>query len=265
VVLPGYFRWQINELFTLRVKSSTGSRVLDVDALKYKMDGLRLSKQTISTNDSRLDGTNMISTIDRTETIYTHKTGGKGHRAPHFAAVGRTSFDTPLGWMAITWRDDALAGVVFGHRSRPAAEMALAKCPWMPRGACPSIAGDDLADAPDWAQRLVNGLKRFAAGEPIEFTDVPIAVEHLTPFARKVVAACRRIGWGSVTSYGELAARCGAPGAARAVGSVMARNRYPIVVPCHRVLAAGGRIGGYSAPGGLATKRRLLALEAGPS
>jgi methylated-DNA-[protein]-cysteine S-methyltransferase len=95
----------------------------------------------------------------------------------------------------------------------------------------------------------------------VDFSYVPLALDHLTPFARQVVVACRRISWGLVSSYGELAARCGSPGAARAVGSVMAKNRYPLVVPCHRVLAAGGALGGYSAPDGLRMKRRLLAME----
>ena len=109
---------------------------------------------------------------------------------------------------------------------------------------------------------LVDGLRRFADGEPVDFSGAPIAQDHLTPFARRVVAACRRIRWGQATSYGELAAKCGAAGAARAVGSVMAKNRFPLVVPCHRVLAASGKLGGYSAPGGLTTKRRLLEMEA---
>jgi methylated-DNA-[protein]-cysteine S-methyltransferase len=116
-------------------------------------------------------------------------------------------------------------------------------------------------DMPNWAKELIDGLQRFADGEPVDFTDVPLAMDHLTPFGRRVVAACRRIGWGKTRSYGELASECGASGAARAVGTVMAKNRYPLVVPCHRVLAAGGALGGYSAPDGLRMKRRLLAME----
>jgi methylated-DNA-[protein]-cysteine S-methyltransferase len=104
-------------------------------------------------------------------------------------------------------------------------------------------------------------LQRFAEGERVEFSDVPLATDHLSRFAKRVVAACRAIPWAQVTTYGDLAAACGSPGAARAVGSVMARNRYPLVVPCHRVLASGGGLGGYSAPDGLRMKRRLLAME----
>jgi methylated-DNA-[protein]-cysteine S-methyltransferase len=104
-------------------------------------------------------------------------------------------------------------------------------------------------------------LARYAAGEAVDFSQVPLDLDHLTRFARRVVAACRRIPRGQVRTYGELAAACGAAGAARAVGSVMAKNRFPLIVPCHRVIGAGGGLGGYSAPDGLRMKRRLLALE----
>ncbi len=77
------------------------------------------------------------------------------------------------------------------------------------------------------------------------------------------MAACRRIPWGQTRSYAQLAAVAGRPGAARAVGSVMAKNRVPLVVPCHRVIASSGQLGGYSAPQGLSLKRRLLAMESG--
>jgi methylated-DNA-[protein]-cysteine S-methyltransferase len=171
------------------------------------------------------------------------------------------SFRTKLGWMAIAWRDDALEGVAFGYASRPQAELAVAR---------PLNGSHELAhfmdaahtdEVPGWAEELIEDLKRFAAGQPVDFSHVVLNLDHLTPFAKDVVAACRRIKWGKVRSYGDLAAQCGAPGAARAVGTVMAKNRYPLIVPCHRVLAAGGAIGGYSARDGLAMKRRLLAME----
>ncbi len=180
------------------------------------------------------------------------------------AEVNATAFATGLEWMAIAWNEAELQAIVFGHTSRRQAEEALLRLHRLPRRACRMVAASDLDDAPRWVRELVENLKRFADGEPVDFSDVPIDQQHLTPFGRRVVAACRRIGWGEVTSYGELAAKCRASGAARAVGSVMARNRFPLVVPCHRVLAAGGLLGGYSAPGGLQTKRRLLAIETSP-
>jgi methylated-DNA-[protein]-cysteine S-methyltransferase len=211
----------------------------------------------------------MNSTISRGEIGRRTRSGGKaGGKADDAAQRGATievtAYPSGLRWMAIAWSDDALQGVVIGHPSRRQAEEALLRVHGLPRRACQIVNVDDLDNAPRWVRPLVEGLQRFADGEPVDFSAVPIAEEHLTPFARRVVAACRRIGWGESKSYGELAAKCGAAGAARAVGSVMAKNRFPLVVPCHRVLGAGGKLGGYSAPGGLATKRRLLEMEAGP-
>jgi methylated-DNA-[protein]-cysteine S-methyltransferase len=131
----------------------------------------------------------------------------------------------------------------------------------LPHQFCHFVGDGQSGDLPSWAAELVDDLCRFAAGEPIDFSEVPLDLDHLTPFGRSVVAACRQIRWGKVRSYGQLAAQCGSPGAARAVGTVMAKNRFPLIVPCHRVLAAGGALGGYSAPDGLEMKRRLLAME----
>ena len=177
------------------------------------------------------------------------------------AAGNVTAFETRLRWMAIVYTDDELQAIVFGQPTEWQAEDALVRVHRVPRHARNKLSTDELNYAPKWVRRLIGGLKRFAEGEPVDFSGVPIAQSHLTPFGRRVTAACRRIGWGNSSSYGELAARCGATGAARAVGSVMAKNRFPLVVPCHRVLGAGGKLGGYSAPGGLNTKRQLLENE----
>jgi methylated-DNA-[protein]-cysteine S-methyltransferase len=173
------------------------------------------------------------------------------------------AFHTNLNWIAVAWRDDVLVGAAFGHSSARQAELVATR-PLRISHASPEFVGETRSDdVPGWVDDLADDLKRFADGEPVDFSHVVLDLNHLTPFARKVIAACRRIGWGRTQSYGELAAQCGAPGAARAVGTVMAKNRFPLVVPCHRVLAAGGAIGGYSAPDGLAMKRRLLAAERG--
>jgi methylated-DNA-[protein]-cysteine S-methyltransferase len=108
---------------------------------------------------------------------------------------------------------------------------------------------------------VLDRLVRFLDGEPATFDDVPLVLDHLSPFQRRVVAACRAIPYGATRTYGDLAAAAGSRGAARAVGQVMAGNRMPLVVPCHRVVAAGGKLGGFTAPQGLTLKRRLLALE----
>jgi methylated-DNA-[protein]-cysteine S-methyltransferase len=181
--------------------------------------------------------------------------------APEVRRASIASFSTDLGWMSIAWRDEVLIGNVFGHASRRTAEFALARIPGLPHSFLRIEAEGQMTGAPAWIGKLVDGLRRFASGEPVSFSDVPLSLDHLTPFGRHVVAACQRITWGQTRSYGDLAAECGSPGAARAVGSVMAKNRYPLIVPCHRVLAAGGELGGYSAPDGLKMKRRLLVME----
>jgi methylated-DNA-[protein]-cysteine S-methyltransferase len=152
--------------------------------------------------------------------------------------------------VALVMRDKVLQRLSFGHRGAASAAAALGlddDCIVAPRGA--------VAD-------LVQRLTRYAAGERDDFLDVEVETSHLSPFAARVAQAVRRIPFGKTRSYGELAALVGHPRAARAVGSVMAKNRTPLVVPCHRVLASGGALGGFSAIEGLQMKRRLLDLEA---
>src|SRR5262249_46297157 len=121
------------------------------------------------------------------------------------------AFLTSLDWMAIAWSDDRLQGVVFGYVSRQHAERALKKSLKLNEQSCEVV--DDIADVatPHWVGNLVDDLRRFAAGEPIDFSNVPLSLEHLTPFARRVVDECRRISWGKTRSYGELAAASSAP------------------------------------------------------
>jgi methylated-DNA-[protein]-cysteine S-methyltransferase len=164
----------------------------------------------------------------------------------HFAV-----FPSNLGWMSLVWNDRRLVELTFGHPS--AAESARAtRC----RSASP---GDPLGTT---AELWIARLQAYAHGEHSDnFLDVDLDVTGLTEFQQKVLRACRRIPAGRTVTYGELARRAGHPQAARAAGQVMATNRFPLIVPCHRVVAAGGLLGGYSAPQGLAMKRRLLADE----
>jgi methylated-DNA-[protein]-cysteine S-methyltransferase len=151
--------------------------------------------------------------------------------------------------MAVIAAGNRLRQLTFGHGSARAAVQALD----------PKLRASTALNR---NPALARQLRRYAAGRPVDFRRLMVDLKPLTPFQRRVVAVCRRIPCGKTLSYGELAARAGAPGAARAVGNCMARNRIPLVIPCHRVVAAGGRIGAYSAPGGAAMKRRLLAMEA---
>jgi methylated-DNA-[protein]-cysteine S-methyltransferase len=116
-------------------------------------------------------------------------------------------------------------------------------------------------EPPDTIQRLIRDLQNYFAGGNVDFADVALDLAGVSAFYRRLYDLARAVGWGETVTYGELARRAGLPGAARAVGQAMSRNPVPIIVPCHRVLASGANVGGFSAPGGRATKQRLLALE----
>jgi len=109
---------------------------------------------------------------------------------------------------------------------------------------------------------IVGTTTVLLASAGCEQEDDVLVVDHrTTSFQRNVIVAVRQLEYGETASYGDLAMRAGSPRAARAVGQVMATNRVPIIIPCHRVIASGGQLGGYSAPSGLEMKRQLLALE----
>lgn len=112
-------------------------------------------------------------------------------------------------------------------------------------------------DVSAWAERVI----AYFEGEPVDFSLIPLDQTGLTATEQAIYAALRLVPYGETTTYGDLARRIGSPGAARAVGVAMARNPWPLIVPCHRVLAKGGALHGFSAPGGLDTKRRMLAME----
>lgn len=135
--------------------------------------------------------------------------------------------------------------------------------PTAPRGAAEppafTVAAAPPPDRDDFVTDLLARLRRYFAGERVDFAAVPLDLGACTPFQRAVAEALRRVPWGEVVTYGELAALAGHPGAQRAAGTFCAGNRHSLFVPCHRVVAAGG-IGPYGAAG-VAYKRRLLALE----
>ena len=169
------------------------------------------------------------------------------------ASGGTHVFPSDLGWMALAWNKDQLLRLTFGH---PSATAALA-----------SLEADDIhlpamtTAIPDRISSLVARLQSYAAGNDEKFDDIALDLSHLTAFQSRVVRACRRIGRGRVRTYGELAEAAGADGAARAVGNVMAHNRFPIIVPCHRVVGSAGSLGGFSARDGINLKRRMLEME----
>jgi methylated-DNA-[protein]-cysteine S-methyltransferase len=117
------------------------------------------------------------------------------------------------------------------------------------------------APPPPSVQRAIEGIVLLLQGEAIDLAAVALDMAGVPSFDRRVYEVARTIPPGATLSYGDIAARLGAPGEARAVGQALGQNPFPLVVPCHRVLAAGGKVGGFSANGGIATKLRLLSIE----
>jgi methylated-DNA-[protein]-cysteine S-methyltransferase len=168
-----------------------------------------------------------------------------------------TTFDTSLGPMAIaTGSAGVLRRVWFDFGSAAALRGAIKhSLDRAPREA--SAADFDDAASPE----LVRRFQAYADGVAVSFADVRLELSWTSPFQKRIIALTRAIPYGQTLSYGELARRAGFPRAARAAGSVMAKNRFPLVVPCHRIVASGRRIGGFSSRRGISTKARLLAME----
>jgi len=162
--------------------------------------------------------------------------------------------------MAAAWSDALLLGLTFNHPNPQVAASALINASSKQQNSI-LTSSTPVDDPGEPQQRLIERLQAFAQGAPDSFLDVQLDLSTLTEFQRRVVHYCRRIPAGKVLTYGQLARKAGSPNAARAVGQVMAGNRWPLIVPCHRVVAAGGSLGGFSAPQGLEIKRHLLARE----
>jgi methylated-DNA-[protein]-cysteine S-methyltransferase len=170
------------------------------------------------------------------------------------AAMGLALFATAIGGCGLAWGPDGIRGVQLPEAG-PAATAARL------RRRFPTLT---LAEPPPTIADTIAQLGALLRGEPVDFATTVLDCSDLGAFERRVYAAAREIPPGATRSYGEIARRIGAPGSARAVGRALGRNPFPLIVPCHRVLAAGGRTGGFSAHGGGATKLRLLALEGAP-
>lgn len=167
-------------------------------------------------------------------------------------------FDTPLGPCGIAWRDggtdDAPPAVTCFQLPEASAQETEARIA-RESGGRPSSA------PPPAIAALVERIRRHFEGYPDDFRDVEVDLGGAGPFARQVYAAARAIPSGRTMTYGEIAEVLARPGAARAVGRALGKNPIPLIIPCHRVLAAGGKPGGFSAAGGLTTKARMLAVE----
>jgi methylated-DNA-[protein]-cysteine S-methyltransferase len=161
-------------------------------------------------------------------------------------------FETAGGFCGIAWSGVGIRRFQLPARTAEATQKSLLRR--LPR-AEPGNPTPEVAEA-------VVAAKRYFDGEQIDFSRFQLDLAEQDEFFGKVYAAARRVGWGHTTTYGTLAKEVGAgPEAARDVGQAMARNPVPLLIPCHRVLAAGGKVGGFSAPGGSDAKLRMLELE----
>lgn len=162
--------------------------------------------------------------------------------APHTNISGNLiRFDTAMGPMAVSWSVLGLTGV------------------WLPP--CDVTASPASGDLPEFVSKAIRRAQLHLAGNAQSFDDIPVDLSHSTDFCRQVYDKVRAIGPGNVLTYGDVARELGKPNGARAIGLAMARNPMPLVIPCHRIVAKNGQLGGFSAPGGVETKRKLLDME----
>ena len=174
---------------------------------------------------------------------------------------GFALFDTPIGRCGIAWGERGIIRVQLPEAdARLTRERLLRHCP----AACEAPPPLDVQRAVDSIVALLGGDASELSAVALDLSDVRLDMERVPELHRRVYAVARTIPPGATLSYGEIAARLGEPGAAREVGQALGQNPFPLVVPCHRVVAAGGKLGGFSARGGVGTKLRLLALEGVP-
>ena len=163
---------------------------------------------------------------------------------------GCALFDTAVGRCGIAWAGGRIAAVQLPERDDATTLARLRRRAPAPEQPPPSPIQD-----------VIDRVVALLDGEPVDLSGVELADDELSDADRRVYAVARRIPPGETLTYGTVAARSGTAGDARTVGQAMARNPFPIIVPCHRVVAADGALGGFSADGGTESKRRMLVIE----
>jgi methylated-DNA-[protein]-cysteine S-methyltransferase len=165
--------------------------------------------------------------------------------------ISFTLFETVIGWAGLAWADKGLVGCYL-----PEADPEHARTSFLRR------FPDARETAPsDEVSHAIAEIRRLMAGEHVDLTDIPIDIARVPDFNARVYEIARAIPPGETLTYGEIAVKLGDKLLARDVGAALGKNPWPIVVPCHRVTAAGGKLGGFSARGGVNTKVKLLAIE----
>jgi methylated-DNA-[protein]-cysteine S-methyltransferase len=167
------------------------------------------------------------------------------------AGRGYTIFDTTVGRCGIAWGQAGIAGVLLPEAREIETRRRLLRQHSDARELRP----------PPWVEIAIEGIVALLRSQSADFSEVALDMHGVSSFNRRVYALTRSIPHGETMTYGEVAKRLGASGAIQAVGQAITRNPYPIIIPCHRVLAAPGETNGLCGNGGIITKRRLLSLE----
>jgi methylated-DNA-[protein]-cysteine S-methyltransferase len=166
-------------------------------------------------------------------------------------AQGYTLFDTAIGRCGIAWTAHGVAGVQLPEADDEKTRARLRR----------RFAQAVEAAPPAAVRRAIDGIVALLGGHQSDLSAITLDMQGVPPFHRRVYAVARSITPGRTLTYRDIAAQLGEPGAARAVGQALGHNPFALIVPCHRVLAAHGQAGGFSAHGGAVTKLRLLSIE----
>ena len=169
------------------------------------------------------------------------------------SAHGHALLDTAIGTCGIAWGPGGIVAVQLPEVDAAATQARLL------RGLPAPCA--NFADPPPTVRNAIDGIQALLAGHPRDLREVPLDMSRISPFHQQVYALARAIAPGSTRTYGDVAEQLGGKGLSRAVGQALGLNPFAPVVPCHRVLAAGGKAGGFSAGGGAVTKLRMLEIE----
>jgi methylated-DNA-[protein]-cysteine S-methyltransferase len=186
--------------------------------------------------------------------IHTRNRVGRCCRTNYINAMSESGFAlfaTAIGHCGIVWSERGIAGVQLPEGGEGATRRRVQR----------RFPAAHAAAPPPDVQRVIDDIVALLAGEPRDLSGVKLDTGAVSDFQHRVYAAARAIPAGSTLSYGEIAERLGGRLLARDVGEALGQNPFPIIVPCHRVMAAGGKMGGFSAPGGVRTKLRLLSIE----
>ncbi len=167
------------------------------------------------------------------------------------ARISFAVFATAIGPCAVAWAAEGIRRIWLPEADETA----------MTRRVLHRYPEANATRPPPGVDLAIADMTRLLAGEAIDLSRIALDLRDVPEFNRRVYAVARTIAPGETMTYGEVAARLGEPGAARAVGAALGANPFPIVIPCHRILAAGGRTGGFSARGGITTKMQMLSIE----